>query len=97
MKLVPIQYAIEDYELPDHIFITGTLEIEIDLIDDAPYIHAFHLKVRSAETERSVDHYYDLSDKDNLRFDEEIRRILHADKKLMDDIFDDCAREGMWS
>jgi hypothetical protein len=97
MQLVPIQYEIEDYELPDHIFITGTLEIEIDLIDEAPYIHAFHLKVRSAETGRSVDHYYDLSDKDNLRFDEEIRRVLHADKKLMDDIFDDCAREGMWS
>lgn len=97
MKLVPIQYEIEDYELPEHLFITGTLEIEIDMIDEAPYIHSFHLRVRSEETGRAVDHYYDLSCKDNTRFDEEIRRMLHADKGLMDNIFDDCAREGMWS
>jgi hypothetical protein len=96
MNLVPINYNLEDYELPDHVMISGILEIEIDMIDEAPYIHAFHLKMTSPETGRPVDHYYDLSDKDNSRTDEDIRRFLHNDKKLMDDIFDECAREGMW-
>jgi len=96
MNLVPIQYHLEDYELPDHLIASGIIEVEIDLIDDAPYIYAFDLAIVSESGGRVVHHYYDKSRKDNSPDDESLRKMLENDKKLMDDIFDDCAREGMW-
>ena len=96
MNLVPIQYHLEEYELPDHLIASGIIEVEIDLVDDAPYIYAFDLAIVSADGGRVVHHYYDRSRTDNSPNDVDLCKLLHGDKKLMDDIFDDCAREGMW-
>ncbi len=97
MNLVPIEYKLEDYELPDHRFATGTLEIEIDPIDDMPVVWAFILAVRNDTTGITVTHEFTIGERSPSYEAKEIQKFLHNDKKLMDDIFDDCAREGMWS
>ena len=97
MNLVPIEYKLEDYELPEHLFLTGTLDIEIDHVDGQPYIWAFQLSVHNRGTGRTVEHHYQQGRKDNWFSSVELMKYLHRDKKLMDDIFDDCAREGMWA
>ena len=97
MNLVPIEYKLEDYELPDNLFLTGVLEIEIDHVDGDPYIWAFQLTVHNGETGIRVEHDYQQGRKDNWQASVDLKNDLHRDKKLMDDIFDDCAREGMWA
>ena len=97
MNLVPIEYKLEDYELPEHLFLDGALDIEIDHVDGMPYIWAFQLTVHNGETGISVEHDYRQGRPDNWHPSVELLRDLHRDRTLMDDIVDDCAREGMWA
>ena len=97
MNLVPIEYQLDEYELPDHLYLTGALDIEIDHVDGQPYIWAFQLKVHNGETGIAVEHDYQQGRADNWFPSVELLKELHRDKKLMDDIFDECAREGMWA
>jgi hypothetical protein len=97
MNLIPITYKLDEYEVPDHLFLTGELDIEIDHVDGSPYIYALQLKVHDGETGRIVEHDYRQGRPDNWHPSVELMRDLHRDKKLMDDIFDECAREGMWA
>jgi len=97
MKLVPITYKLDEYELPDHLFLTGELDIEMDTVDGQPYIWAFQLMVHNGETGISVEHDYQQGRKDNWLSSVDLLKELHRDKKLMDDIYDECAIEGMWS
>jgi hypothetical protein len=97
MDLEPIQYKLEEYELPEHRFLTGTLEIEIDPVDDSPYIWAFELDVKDEKTKRAVTHYFDAGKANNLIGATDIRNDLHRDQRLMREIFDDCAAAAMWS
>lgn len=97
MNLIPIEYKLDEYEMPGHIFLTGALDIEIDHVDGQPYIWACQLKARNEETGITVEHDYRQGRKDNWFPSIELVRDLHRDKKLMDDIFDECAREGMWT
>jgi len=97
MNLIPIEYKLDQYEMPDHLYLTGALDIEIDHVDGMPYIWAFQLTVHNGETGISVEHDYRQGRKDNWHPSVELKNDLHRDKKLMDDIFDECAREGMWA
>lgn len=97
MNLVPIEYKLEDYELPEHRFVSGTLYIEIDHIDELPYVWGFDLTVRDETTGRTGSYDFQSDAKRDNPNCKEIQKFLHRDKKLMDDIFDDCAREGMWA
>ena len=47
MNLIPIEYKLDEYELPDHLYLTGALDIEIDCVDGQPYIWAFQLTVHN--------------------------------------------------
>jgi hypothetical protein len=95
-RLVPIQYELDEHELPDHLYLTGKLDIEIDCVDGLPYIYALELMVHNGETGISVEHDYRQGRKDNWHSSVELKNDLHRDKKLMDDIYDKCAVEGMW-
>jgi hypothetical protein len=97
MNLIPIEYKLDQYEMPDHLYLTGALDIEIDHVDGMPYIWAFQLTVHNGETVISVEHDYRQGRPDNWHPSVELLRDLHRDSTLMDDIFDDCAREGMWA
>ena len=97
MKLVPITYKLDEYELPGHLFLTGELDIEMDHVDGQPYIWAFQLKIHNAGLGITVEHDYQQGRKDNWFSSVELVKYLHRDKKLMDDIYDECAIEGMWS
>jgi hypothetical protein len=97
MKLIPIEYRIDDYELPDHLFVSGILYIEIDETDELPYVWGFDLTARNETTGRTGDYHFYANAKHKDPNCLEIQKFFHKDKKLMDDIFDDCAREGMWS
>ena len=97
MNLVPIEYKIEDYELPEHRFATGTLEIEIDPVDDMPVVWAFILSVRNEATGITVTYEFAIGERNPSYEAKEIQQFLHKDQRLMDDIFDECAREGMWT
>jgi hypothetical protein len=96
MNLIAIEYKLEDYELPDHLYLTGSLDIEIDCVDGSPYIWAFQLNVHNGETGITVEHFYQQGRKDNWLSSIDILRELHRDKKLMDLIWEECAHEGMW-
>lgn len=97
MNLEPIQYQLEDYELPEHCFASGTLYIEICGIDEMPYIWAYELKIRNADTGLVADYDFKAGANWNHPNAVMLQKDLHKDRALMDDIFDDCAREGMWS
>jgi hypothetical protein len=97
MNLVPTTYKLDEYELPDHLFLTGELDIEMDHVDGEPYIWAFQLKIHNTGLGITVDHNYQQGRKDNWFSSVELVKYLHRDKKLMDDIYDKCAVEGMWS
>ena len=96
MNLIPIEYKLDEYELPDHLYLTGALDIEIDHVDGMPYIWAFQLTVHNGETGISVEHDYRQGRPDNWHPSVELMRDMHRDKKLMDDIFDKCLIEGFW-
>ena len=96
MNLIAIEYKLEDYELPDHRFLTGALDIEIDCVDGSPYIWACQLKVYNGATDITVEHHYRQGRPDNWLPSVELVRELHRDKKLMDLIWEECAHEGMW-
>ena len=97
MNLVPVEHKLEDYELPDHRFATGTLEIEIDPVDGLPVVWAFILTVRNDTTGVTVTYEFTTGERSPSYEAKEIQQLLHKDTRLMDDIFDDCAREGMWT
>ena len=97
MNLVPVTYKLDEYELPGHLFLTGELDIEVDHVDGQPYIWAFQLKIHNAGLGITVEHDYQQGRKDNWFSSVELVKYLHRDKKLMDDIYDECAIEGMWS
>jgi hypothetical protein len=96
MNLSPIQYRLEEYELPEECYVDGTLYIEIDAVDGNPYIYSFELSIANDVTQRVVKYEYEAGSKNNHSNATELCNHLHKDKKLMDDIFDECAREGMW-
>mgnify|MGYP003657609702 CR=1 FL=1 len=96
MKLAPIQYKLEEYELPEECYADGILTIEIDPVDELPYIYSFELSIANDVTHRVVKYEYEAGSKNNHPNAAALCRDLHRDKKLMDDIFDDCARAGMW-
>jgi hypothetical protein len=96
MKLSAIEYKLDEYELPDHIYLTGALDIEIDRVSGDPYIWAFQLDVWNAATDTTVKYEFTSGAKDNHPNAIAMQHDLHRDRKLMDNIFDECAREGMW-
>lgn len=95
-RLIPIEYELDEHELPDHLYLTGKLDIEIDCVDGQPYIYAFELVVHNGETGISVEHDYRQGRKDNWQPSVELKNDLHRDKKLMDRIWDKCAHQGEW-
>jgi len=97
MNLVLIEYQLEEYELPEHRFVTGTLYIKIDHIDELPYVWGFDLAVRDETTGRTGSYDFQSDVKRDDPNCKEIQKFFHRDKKLMDDIFDKCVVEGMWS
>jgi len=97
MRLVPIGYKLDEHEMPDHVFLTGELDIEIDHVDGSPYIYSFTLDVYDAITDKTVSCEFYSGRTDNPPNAVMLRNDLHKDQKLMDDIYDECAREGMWS
>lgn len=90
MELAPITYQLDEHEMPDHLFLTGTLEIEICHIDEAPYIWAFDLDVWNEGTQRKGKYHFELGQPDNHPNAKSLREDLHRDTKLMDIIFDKC-------
>jgi len=96
MHLVPIEYKLDEHEMPDHIYLSGELDIEIDPVDGNPYIWAFQLDVYDARTDVTVTYDFQAGATDNHPNAIMMQKDLHKDQKLMDDIFDECAREGMW-
>ena len=50
MKLAPIQYKLEEYELPEECYADGVLTIEIDPVDENPYIYSFELSIANDVT-----------------------------------------------
>ena len=96
MKLAPIEYQLDEWELPDHRFVTGTLEIDIDHTDEMPYIWAYDVKIWCKATDIVVHHHFQHGRPDNHLAATYLRKELHDDKKLMDDIFDACCVEAMW-
>lgn len=93
MNLTPIEYILDEWELPEHRFLTGSLDIDIDHVDGEPYIWAFDLKIWNSATDRVVEHYYQRGRKDNHLAAVELVRELHRDQQLMDRIYDKCASE----
>ena len=96
MNLIPIEYKLLEHEMPDHIYLTGALDIEIDHVSEDPYIWAFQLDVWNALTDTTVRYEFTSGAKDNHPNATALQKDLHKDQKLMDDIFDECARAGMW-
>ena len=95
-KLVPIEYELDEHEMPDHLYLTGKLDIEIDYVDGQPYIYALQLMVHNGETGITVEHDYRQGRADNWQPSIELKNDLHRDKKLMDRIWDECVREGSY-
>ena len=90
MELAPITYELDEHEMPDHLFLSGALEIEICHIDEAPYIWAFDLDVWNEATQRKSKYHFELGQPDNHPNAKMLRDDLHRDTKLMDRIFDEC-------
>lgn len=92
MNLVAIEYLLDEHEIPDHCFLTGALDIEIDHVDGQPYIWAFQLKIYNDITGRTGELDYQQGRKDNHPTAIELVKDLHRDQKLMDRIEDECTR-----
>lgn len=90
MELAPITYHLDEHEMPDHLYLTGTLDIEICHIDEMPYIWAFQLNVHNGETGAIVEHDYQQGRADNWFPSIELKNDLHRDTKLMDSIYNNC-------
>lgn len=99
MNLSPIQYTLDEYALTPDIYLYGKLDVLIDHVDDMPFIDSFEL-VRvvnlGEENEERTEVIFEKS-KDNDPIACAVWTMLNRDEKLMNDIFDDCAREGMWA
>ena len=96
MRLAPIEYKLDEWELPEHRFVTGTLDIELDHVDGQPYIWAFDVKIWCETTDIVVHHYFQDGRPDNHLVANDLRKELHRDRKLMDCIYDACCVESMW-
>jgi len=96
MNLVEIVYQLDEHELPDHCFVSGDLEIELDEVDGEPYIWAFQLKVYNSATDITVEHFYSRGG-NNWQPSVDLKNELHRDKQLMSRIWDECARQGAWA
>lgn len=98
MNLVPITYVLDEHMIEPNVFLYGKLSIEIDLTDGNPYIDSFRL-MRVEGEEGDEDHEQLLEfeyGKQNTAAAEFTWSMLHSNKGLMDNIFDECAKEGMW-
>jgi hypothetical protein len=95
-RLIPIEYELDEHELPDHLYVTGSLDIELDCVDGSPYIWRMDVRVYNAETEITVEHFFRHGQPDNWHPSIELKNDLHRDKKLMDRIWDECAHQGGW-
>lgn len=93
MNLISTEYHLDEWELPEHRFVTGSLDIDIDHVDGLPYIWAFDLKIWNSATDIVVHHYYQHGRKDNHLAAVELLRELHRDQQLMDRVHDKCASE----
>ena len=99
MKLSPIIYVLDEHLLEPDVYLYGKLHIEIDPVDGNPYIDSFRLTRVEGNDENDEDYEQTITyenGKDATAAAIAIRNGLHLNKALMDDIFDDCAREGMW-
>ena len=99
MHLSPIQYTLDEHELTPDMYLYGKLDVLIDHVDDMPFIDSFEL-VRvvnmGEENEERTEVIFEKG-KDNDPIACAVWTMLNRDEKLMNDIFDDCAREGMWA
>jgi hypothetical protein len=96
MNLIAIEYKLDEWELPEHRFLTGSLDIEIDNVDGLPYIWAFDLKIWNSGTNIVVEHYYQHGRQDNHIAAVHLKNELHRDRELMDRIYDKCASDDPW-
>jgi hypothetical protein len=99
MNLSPIQYTLDEYEITPDIHLYGKLDILIDHVDDMPFIDSFELiRVQKISEDDDVRREVIFErGRDNETIACAFMMMLSRDKKLMNDIFDDCAREGMWN
>lgn len=95
-RLIPIEYFLDEHELPEHRLVTGELDIELDHVDGLPYIWAFDLRVYNDATNHTVEYDYQQGHKSNHIAAVELLKELHRDTKLMDRIYDECAHQGGW-
>lgn len=98
MNLVPITYVLDEHMIEPGVFLYGKLGIEIDLTDGNPYIDSFRLtRIEGEEGDEDYEQLLEFEyGKLNTAVAEFVWSALHSTKGLMDDIFDECAREGMW-
>lgn len=95
-RLIPIEYQLDEHELPEHRFVTGALDIELDHVDGLPYIWACQVRIYDCATHRTVEYDYRQGRQDNHFPAVELVKELHRDKQLMDRIYDECAHQGGW-
>jgi hypothetical protein len=94
MRLAEISYELDEYEMGG-MFLSGRLEIEICNVDGMPYIWAMDVNKISPKTGESVSLHYEagkFNDLTSFLF----RQKLHADRRLMDDIYDTCLVEASY-
>ena len=99
MNLSPIQYTLDEHALTPDIYLYGKLDILIDHVDDMPFIDSFELVrvMNLGEDNEERTEVIFVKDKDNEPIACAVWTMLNRDEKLMNYIFDDCAREGMWA
>ena len=94
MRLAEISYELDEYEV-DGKLLYGRLDIEICPTDELPVIWAMEINQVSPETGESKPFHFETG-KWNHYNAVLMRNKLHADKRLMDDVYDACLVESSY-
>jgi hypothetical protein len=92
MRLAEISYELDEYEMEGWL-LSGRLEIEICNVDGLPYIWAMYVDRISPDTGEAITTNFQTG-KSRGTDAEVMRNKLHADRWLMDDIYDACLVEA---
>ena len=92
MRLAEISYELDEYEMEGWL-LSGRLEIEICNVDELPYIWAMYVDRVSLKTGEATSTNFQTG-KSRGTEAEIMRNKLHADSRLMDDIYDACLVEA---
>ena len=92
MRLAEISYELDEHEM-EGFLLSGSLDIEICNVDGMPYIWAMHLNRVSPETGEYTSLDFEVGRSRGTEA-ETMRNKLHADRRLMDDIYDACLVEA---